>query len=278
MNLFKDNNGQWITAEFLEKSLRELGAHDSDVLFVHTALNFGSPNMELKNKQILETLLSVLRNLKVSTLMMPTFTFSFCNGKVYDPQTSKSRMGVLNEYFRKQEGVMRSLDPLMSVAMEGENTSLITDLGNDSTGENSTYDKIHYTDGVKFLFMGPRIGDCFTYMHYLEWLYNVDYRYNRTFLGKIVENGEERKVAQELFVRYRNVLPNTKSFDYEDVMVEKGDAKRMPVGNGFLSVVGENEGAENYKDCLKKDSHYFVEITDSIFEKTFLLEKEMVAL
>lgn len=278
MNLFKDNNGNWITSADIENNLRELGAHDCELLFVHTALNFGSPNMELKNKQILCELLQVLRNLNVPTLCMPTFTFSFPNGKVYDPASSKSRMGVLNEFFRKQEGVVRSLDPLMSVAVEGKDKSIITDLGNDSTGENSTYDKIHYTDGVKFLFMGPRIGDCFTYMHYLEWLYNVDYRYNRIFLGTVVDNGEEKRVAQELFVRYKNVLPNTKSFDYEDIMVEKGDAKRMKLGNGYLSVVGEKEGAENYKDCLKLDPHYFVDVIDSIYDKTFELKSEMVAL
>ena len=278
MNLFKDNNGIWLTKQDFEKSLREIGAHDCDVLFVHTALKFGVPNMELKNKQILSSLLDILRDLKVSTLIMPTFTFSFCNGKDYDPNTSKSRMGVLNEFFRKQEGVARSMDPLMSVALEGQNKGLISNLGNDSTGENSTYDKIHYTDGVKFLFMGPRIGDCFTYMHYLEWLYNVDYRYTRTFLGKVIDNGEEKNVAQELFVRYRNVLPNTKSFDYEDMMVEKGDAKRLNFGNGFLSIVGEKEGASNYKECLKKDPHFFVDLVDNIYEKTFLLESEMIAL
>lgn len=278
MNLFKTENSNYITAESLYNNLLDLGAHDADVLFIHTSLNFGLPNPEIKNKELLGILLEILRGLKVPTMCMPTFTFSFPNGKVYDPATSKSRMGVLNEFFRKQEGVVRSLDPLMSVALEGEKKSLVTDLGNDSTGENSTYDKIHYTDGVKFLFMGPRIGDCFTYMHYLEWLYSVDYRYVRTFLGKVIENGEEKSVAQNLFVRYNGVTPNDFSFIYEAEMIARGAAKRSKLGNGYISVVDEKQASEIYKENLIKDPHCFVDICSPIKDKTFIINGEMVAL
>lgn len=276
--LFKINKNDWITTESLSKLLHEMGAHDCDVLFVHSALNFGAPNPDLRPKELLGELLNVIRGLNVPTLCMPTFTFSFCNGKAFDPFTSKSRMGALNEFFRKQEGVIRSHDPLMSVALEGKDTRLITEIGHHSIGENSTYDMLHHTSGVKFLFLGPRIGDCFTFMHYLEWLYEVDYRYSRTFRGVVKDHDGERIEEYDLFVRYKGILPNDKSFAYEDKMVVENAAKRHRLGEGHVSVVSEEEGTRYYRECLLHDPHYFVDVKAPIKDRTFVLEKEMVAL
>lgn len=276
--LFKSSDSNFITAENIASLLKENGADDCDILFVHTALNFGIPNLELKNKQLLARMLEILRELKIPTLCMPTFTFSFCNGKSYNPETSKSKMGGLNEFFRKQEGVVRSLDPLMSVAAEGEKKEILTDIGSHSIGENSTYDIIHHSDGVKFLFLGPRVGECFTYMHYLEWLYAVDYRYTRSFKGALIIDGKEQIKEQDLFVRYNGVTPNDFSFVYEDEMVSKGIAKRSQLGDGFITVVEEKGASKLYKEKLISSPNCFVDIKSEIKDKTFKLEGEMVAL
>ena len=277
-NLFKDNNGNWLSNELLYKKLKELDAHDCDVLFVHTALNFGTPNMAIKKKELLALLLEVLRNLNVGTLCMPTYTFSFCNGKEYDPKNSKSKMGALNEYFRQQEGVIRSLDPLMSIALEGEKQYLATEVGTHSIGEGSTFDLLHNTDRVKFLFMGPQIGDCFTYVHYLEWLYDLDYRYPRYFRGEIIEKDKSSIVEQDLFVRYKGVIPNKNLFNYGLELEKKGVAKSSSFGEGNLTVV-EKVGAEKeYLDFILKDPHYFVDVHLPYHDKTFELTEEMVAL
>ncbi len=277
-NLFKTENGSWISDDLIKDKLTNMGAHDCDVLYIHSALNFGLPNMEIKNRQLLQCVLDMIESLNVPTIVMPTFTFSFCNGKSYDPSTSKSRMGALNEFFRKQKDVIRSKDPLMSVAIKGKDTSLATNVGNHSISDGSTFDMIHHKSGVKFLFLGPRIGDCLTYMHYLEWLFDVDYRYIRHFIGEVIDGGTTRKVDQDLFVRYNGVFANDASYKYEDLMVEAKAALRERLGNGFLSIVGEKEATNYYKKCLEIDPHYFVDIKNDIKDKTFKLDHEMVAL
>lgn len=277
-NLFKTEDGNWISDVQIRESLMDMGAHDCDVLYIHSALNFGLPNMEIKNGQLLKCLIDTIELLNVPTVVMPTFTFSFCNGKSYDPLTSKSRMGALNEFFRKQDGVIRSNDPLMSVALKGKDTYLATNVGTHSISDGSTFDMIHHKSGVKFLFIGPRIGDCLTYMHYLEWLFDVDYRYIRHFIGEIIDNGTSKTIDQDLFVRYNGVFANDASYKYEDWMVEEKAAKRIKLGNGFLSIVGEKDATNYYKKCLEIDPHYFIEIKNNIKDKTFKLNNEMVAL
>lgn len=280
IRLFRDSHGEWLTDRNLKDKLLDIGAADCDILFIHSELSFGLPNPDIKHKQLLEAIVNVLRSLGVRTVCMPTFTFSYCNGKVYDPAKSKSRMGVLNEYFRKQEGVVRSADPLMSVAVMGDDKDLALGISNHSIGDNSTYDKLRHRDGVKFLFLGTKIGYCFTYMHYMEWLYGVPYRYERRFKGKSVVNGVEVENEFDLFVRHNGVLPNDNSYVYEQSMYDHGQAKIVDFGDSTISIVGEQEASEAYKECLMRDLSYFVEYKGGAFfpDKTFRLESEMVAL
>lgn len=280
VNLFLTSQKEWLTNMDLLDKLRKLKADECEILYIHSALSFGTPNPDLKRKELLGEIYETLLKLKVSTICMPTFTFSFCNGKDYDPINSGSKMGALNEYFRKQEGVIRSLDPLMSVALYGKDKDLVTGIGHSSIGKDSNFDKIHHRDHVKFLFLGTKIGDCFTYMHYLEWLYHVDYRYDRVFHGKICRDGKENEEDYSLFVRYHEVIPNRGSYSYEQMMYEQEMALCTNFGESTISIVEEKTAADAYKICLEKNPYYFVDIEGGrlIKEKIFLLEKEMVAL
>lgn len=280
INLFLTKNGQWVTNKSMLATLLSIGADKCDVLYIHTALSFGQPNPQLKKSAMLGELLNVIKALGVKTVCMPTFTFSFCNGLDYNPATSASRMGVLNEFFRKQEGVIRSADPLMSVALLGEDKDLVTGVGHVSCGENSTFDKLRHRDNVKFLFLGPKIGDCLTYMHYMEWLYSVDYRYNRVFRGNVTIGDKTSVEEYALFVRYKSVIPNTASYDYEQKMYDNGTAFIAQCGDGTISIVDEKNASEEYKQCLDEKPYYFVNFENGVFvkDKTFKLDHEMVAM
>lgn len=280
INLFLTKNGQWVTNKSMLETLLSIGTDKCDILYIHTALSFGQPNPQLKKSVMLGELLNVIKALGVKTVCMPTFTFSFCNGLDYNPANSASRMGVLNEFFRKQEGVIRSADPLMSVALLGEDKDLVTGVGHVSCGENSTFDKLRHRDNVKFLFLGPKIGDCLTYMHYMEWLYSVDYRYNRVFRGNVTIGDKTSVEEYALFVRYKSVIPNTASYDYEQKMYDNGTAFIATCGDGTISIVDEKNASVEYKKCLDENPYYFVDFENGVFvkDKTFKLDHEMVAM
>ena len=279
-NLFLTCKGEWVTNKSLVETLLSIEADKCDTLYVHTSLSFGQPNTQLKKKELLGESITVLKELGVRTICMPTFTFSFCNGLDYNPATSVSRMGVLNEFFRKQDCVIRSNDPLMSVALWGEDKDLVTGIGHVSCGENSTFDKLRHRENVKFLFLGPKIGDCLTYMHYLEWLYCVDYRYNRIFRGNVCVAGQNQMEEYSLFVRYNSVIPNTASYDYEQMMYDNGKAKIAEYGDGTISIVSLEDATSEYKRCLDKNPYFLVDFAGGKFvkDKTFKLDHEMVAM
>lgn len=243
----------------LLSALQTIGAQDADILYIHTALNFGIPNISIPKKKLLNEILETIRNLNVSTLIFPTYTFSFCNGLSFNVQESKTPMGLLNEFARLQDDAIRSCDPLMSNVLIGEHKEFVTNIGKNSIGDNSTFDLLHRTSlKVKSLFLGPSIGDCYTYMHFIEERVNAPYRYKRNFTGLITNNGHTHEDTYELFVRYGNVLPGTGSYIYENILLERGEAKRVRLGNGIITITDENSSYNTYVELISRYPNFFL--------------------
>jgi aminoglycoside 3-N-acetyltransferase len=258
--LFRTVQGTPVTSDDLRAALDCVRANDCSLLYMHSGLSFGLPNPALSRAELLNTIYHAVCALGVPTLCVPTFTFSFCNGQDYDVENSKSQMGALNEYIRRQPEAIRSVDPLMSVAMIGQDRDLVENLGKESIGANSTFDKLSRKHRVKFLFLGVHLGDCFTYMHHLEWAAKVPYRYNREFRGKIIQAGRTTEDTYTLFVRYHNVKPNNASHIYGRLLEQRGLMRSFPVGDTMVSCVGESEAREVYVDLLRQDPNYFIEV------------------
>lgn len=276
--LFKDKSNNSITNKNIFAVLKEIEANKCDILYVHTALNFGVPMV--KRLELLEELFKIFNDLSIPTLIFPTYTFSFPNKTDYDVQNSKTSMGLLNEYFRKQPNVIRSIDPLMSNALLGKNAELVTSIGKNSCGKDSTFDLLHKTElNVKFLFFGTRPGDCFTYMHYIEDYLNVPYRYSRSFSGNISDNNKTYIDTYNLPVRYSNVFPGPGSYIYENIMLERGISKNIKIGDSQITILPEQAAFTLYHDLIQSYPCFFISAPFNEDEKTtdFNIEN-MVAL
>ena len=278
MNLFYTSTKKPITQEDIYKTLDELKIWDTKYLYVHTGLTFGLPNPELSKKQLLETILSIFEKFQIENIIFPTFTFSFCNGLDFDVNKSKTKMGAINEFARKMPNAIRSVDPLMSNALIGKDKDLVTNLSKNSCGKGCTFDKLHNREGVKFLFFGTKVGDCFTYMHYIEKMVNADYRYDRKFTGSIINNNDKITDSYDLFVRYKNIFPGNGSFKYEEMLLEKNISKKILIGDSSMTVLDEPAAYNLYVDLITKNPTYFLD-SKSIFDfdRTFEADN-MVAL
>lgn len=277
--LFKTSQGSPVTGDDIRSALDHVQAYGCQVLYMHSGLSFGLPNPEISRSEILSGIYQAVRGLDVPTLCVPTFTFSFCNGEPYDSANSKSRMGMLNEFIRRQPEVIRSVDPLLSVALVGRDRDLAENLGHASIGAESTFDKLSRRSGVKFLFLGVRLGDCFTYMHYLEWAHGVPYRYEREFAGRITHAGRTYEDTYRLFVRYHQVKASAASYTYEQLLIDRGILRMAPLGDGFIGCVDEPAARAVYLDLLRRNPDYFIErpFRPDEADRTFHV-RDMVAL
>ncbi|MED4888199.1 AAC(3) family N-acetyltransferase [Lysinibacillus sp. FSL R7-0073] len=259
IKLFKDNNGISYTTEDILNKLKEVGAHECDLLFIHTDITFGTLESGIKRKEYLSYLYEILKELNVKTMVFPTFTFSFCNKEIYDVNNSKTYMGALNEYVRKQPEAIRSKDPLLSMIVVGENKQLFDSIGKSSLGVNSGYDMVHKQKNVKFLFFGAEIGECFTYIHYMEEILKVPYRFSMPFEGVVVDaDGNQYEDQYSLYASCAGVKPAC-SYYFGDYLFEKGMLKKTTLGNNPITCISEEDAYREIKEKIENNVHYFLE-------------------
>jgi aminoglycoside 3-N-acetyltransferase len=258
--LFQFPNGAWITTSHLLSCLEMVKAQDARVLYMHTGLTFGTPNPQISRQELLGHLYyDVVESLGVPTLLVPTFTFSFCNGESYSVQTSRCRMGALNEYIRKLPSAIRSVDPLMSSVLIGEDSDLVCDLGKHSIGANSTFDKLHERGkAVKFLFLGTTVSECFTYTHYVEERLAMPYRYNRDFAGSITDKNRTWEDTYTLYIRYKGVVP-TSSGLLENTLLRRRLLQKVDCGASSISCLSEPDGYETIVEHLRENISAYVD-------------------
>jgi aminoglycoside 3-N-acetyltransferase len=277
--LFK-HDGSLISASDIRDILLSLRADQCDVLYIHTGMQFGMPNLELGRSGILETIAGLLYGLGVSTLIMPSYTFSFCDGQIFDREKTKSSMGALNEYLRVKHHWDRSCDPLMSNILYGKEQGLITQLSKESVGHGSTFDRLSSLKAkVKFLFLGPRINDCFTYMHYLESVKKVPYRYNFNFNGEVIDGERRFEDKYTLYIRDEGVNAGSGSKIYENMLIERNYAKIGRLGGGYISILDLEPSRNLYFELLDMSPNFFLE---EVFYKPvrskIFIPRKMVAL
>lgn len=247
--IFTDDNRNYTHDDILNL-LKQIGANDAEILFIHTDIMFGKPNIKLGRKGYLKELYNVLLDLKVPTLIFPSFTYSFCNGKDYDVRNSRTSMGALVEYVRKQADSYRSLDPILSMVAVGEKTDLLSyEIGYNSLGEGSGFDILHREKNVKFLFFGADFSEYFTYIHHIEKIMDVPYRYDQAFWGNIIDyNGNKFRHKHSIHTSCGGV--KLKNFsELKKDLEQEGYLKLSPLGALEIGCISE---ADVYREVCKR--------------------------
>ncbi len=279
--LFIDSDGKSYGAEDIRQSLLDIGADDCDTLFIHSDVMFGKPPTGFRRQEYLRILYQIIEDLGVRNIIVPTFTYSFCNHEDYDVLNSKTSMGAFNDYIRKQNGRYRTLDPLLSLSVPEKLKNRFENVSNHSLGKDSGLDIIHRMDGVKFLFFGTKQGECFTYLHYIEKIAGVPYRFDMPFSGNIKGyNGNVFRKEQYMHTHCYGVKipPNYNYFENE--LMDKGLVKKRRLGNSSVSCLKEVDAYEQILNKISYDPYYFVEGTysdkDLIHKYSFGLNGERV--
>jgi len=249
----------WTRRMVLDR-LRSVGADDCEILFIHTDLLFGVPDRGLRKRDYLQALYQTLLELGVPTLVFPSFSYSFPNHEVYDVRHSRTSMGALIEYIRTQPGVYRSLDPLLSLLVVGARRDLAEGgPGDHSFGPDSGFARLHRAGDVKFLFFGADLAEYFTYIHYIEKVLDVPYRFDMPFTGTIIDhNGETFQHTHAIHTQCGGV--KLKNFGkLKNELSDSGFLKTAKLGDGELACISEVDIYREVSRRIQEDPFSFVE-------------------
>lgn len=231
--LYRHDDRILYAGDFLT-SLKAAGIRSGDTLFVHSDIGVFGKLATFDRNALLQAHIDLLREAvgNQGTLVFPTFTYSFCKGEPFDPQHSPSTVGILTEYFRTQPGVVRSSHPIFSVAAKGPLAEELCRVGADSFDMDSIFGKLR-TRQAKLLFWGAPFHSC-TFVHHIEQMHGIPYRYMKTFAGTIRGDGGDSPTEATYFVRYleKNVQLDLQRFEQD--LIAQGLMTSQTVGAGTV--------------------------------------------
>lgn len=238
----------------LTQGFKELNLRKGDIVLVHSSFKsfggvVGGP------QTVIDALLNVIG--REGTLVMPTFTFAFCDqynntGRGYfDVDKTPSEMGILTEIVRKMAGAKRSINPIYSVAIFGRFRDELVKVEDKSIfGEHSIFGKLHRHD-AKIMIIGLSYNRSLTFFHYIEQMESCDYRHLKDFSGIIVANGKKFKDTFTMNVRNNNVVT---AVDPMGEMLEKRGLVRIKkIGRSIVKLLRIKEIYEVTAREIKKN-------------------------
>ena len=147
-------------------------------------------NLNQLCKKHLEVLKEVVGS--KGTLLVPTYSYSFGETSAlelasYNKERTESKIGAFPNYVIKEKDFRRTKDPMVSVAVWGEKSKKLTlDLPNSSYGIDSIFERLLDVE-AKCVSIG--LGVNWTpFIHYLDYIKRAEYRYDKIFIGKIIED------------------------------------------------------------------------------------------
>ena len=261
-SLYKLDGKELYYPDFIN-ALKNVDIKKGDTIFVHSSVSAFGKLSTFDTEFLLKTLINSLKESvgDNGTLILPTFTYSFLKNEPYDKTNSKSKVGTLTEYFRKQPDVSRTVHPNHSVAIWGKHKSELLKIGKDTFDNASIFGKLHKLDG-KIVFFGAPFQSC-TYVHHIEQMHGVPYRYMKKIRGKIIDSDKEYEDEFTFYVKY--VVFFTQLSNLEKYLIEKKLLKEVKLGHGTISMVDANVLFKEGQKLLDKDVFFFLKNEPKIF-------------
>ncbi len=245
----------------LTDSLKQIGIGLGDV--VYAVVNLATLGKAKGCRTAEEQCHCLLRALQDTvgpsgTILVPTYTFSFCRGEIFDVQRTPSIKGPWSpsteflEYFRRLPDAIRSVDPIHSVAGIGPRAAeILSNVPPTCFGENSVPHRLRRM-GAKICAIGVGLHES-NFQHHVEEMLDVPFRFKKLFTGQIRSNGVTEKKG---WIYNVGILATNGSLDehrLEKNAREAGICRAAPVGRGKILGIDSRELFEFTSQALSED-------------------------
>jgi len=245
----------------VKHSLSEAGLVAGDTVFVTTSLGMlGNAKGVQEPVQLNSLFFNALRDVVGAggTIIVPTYSYTFAKSTaskpaIFDPFETPAETGPFPNYFRQQPGVLRSLDPMTSVAGLGPRArSLFKDLPPASYGSDCIFERLTKLPNTKCcnIGLGP---NWMPFIHYADWLSGAPFRYDKLFTGRLKLDGRVSDAAWLYSVRLLHPASFATGHEIGRRATKKGIWNYASLGRGRVYVACYRSYFEYTMSLLKKD-------------------------
>jgi len=154
-------------------------------------------------------------------LVLPTYNYKFPSSKVCDPVMDRCEVGAIPEFARQLEGWNRTAAPVFSHTSRGRmNSSELNPFGAESLF--GMLDKEY--GQIALVGVGCR---SLTFLHYVEELAGVSYRYQKTFSGKIKIEGNWEMTESSWHVRPKDLRLEYDFEKIQSLLIDRGALRQI---------------------------------------------------
>jgi aminoglycoside N3'-acetyltransferase len=240
----------------LVKSLKKIGIKKNCSIFLTSNIALmGTPVTKKKNQLKIKSvwLIKSIKKIigKNGNIFVPTYSYTFSSKKmsIFSPHKTKSKIGYFPNFFMKMK-IIRSIDPMVSVSGFGPMAkSILIDASNTSYGKNCVFERMLNIKNLKCLTVGLGI-NWIPFLHYLDWLNKVPFRYDKYFKGFIkLKNKNKFFVNWHYPVRYlRDKSTISDGYKLGNLAYKNNMFKESDIGRGKIYSIDY----KNYFEFCKK--------------------------
>lgn len=257
--IYQTKNGKNLTQTGFVRALKQF-INPGDAICVHSSVkSVGQPAFR---EGFMDIVIDAFKECvgPEGTIIMPTFTYNFCNGEDYDVINSPSTVGALGEYFRMLPDVTRTLDPNFSCAVWGKERAYFTEDINryQCWGEGTIWERMKHKN-TKIILMGVDY-ESFTFLHHIEAVAKVPYRYYKRFTGDIKVAGviEAKDTYSDYYVRTLDGTGVNEHTRVRDHLIHEGLSKVYNVGDAEFEVLESTKVFKEIVAVLNYDPRFLV--------------------
>ncbi|MHB8062985.1 MAG: AAC(3) family N-acetyltransferase [Ruminiclostridium sp.] len=249
----------FVKIEDITSALIAGGVKQGDTIFIHADVSTIGRLAQANRSLFLGGILTAFKEAVglQGTIIMPTFTYSFCRGEIYDIKNSPSTVGCLTEYFRNLSEVVRTKDPIFSTAIWGKNAKEYVNVSKNCFGTDSIFDYMHRDNAKIVMFGTPKFP--LTHFHYVEQKLNMPYRFIKKFTGIIKNNDEEYSDEVFYFVRKLDEISTSNPRKLQNYLRSQDVVSTIPIGFHYIEILQENEIFDSIYNMLIKDPYIILE-------------------
>ena len=240
-------------------ALKKCGIKKNDSVFLTTNISLiGVPKTNTKN-HLLTKCQWILKGLKKiigknGNIFVPTYSYTFDSKKVntFIVNKTESKIGYFPNFFLK-ENIIRNIDPMVSVSGMGSKAEdILLNSSHTSYGKDCVFERLLKIKNLKCLTIGLGI-NWVPFIHYLDWINQVPFRYDKYFKGYIKLNNKKFILKWHYPVRYlKDKSSISDGYKLGNLAYKNGMFKKSKIGRSSIYSI-------NYQDyfyfCKKKTKY-----------------------
>ena len=194
-----------------------------------------------------------------NNIFLPSFNYDFCKTGKYSQFESESQVGALSKAFGKLDGIYRTSSPVFNFYTPDKTKIEIPPPKSSNPFDESSIFSFFQNNSSQLLFLGAPLHTN-TYIHRIEEIFKVPYRFIKEFKG-IIKLSDNIEYEHTLKYRVRPLVENSCTYDWPKINAEliyNKIFKEIIVGNCTCYLANISNLTKFWSLKLSNDIYYFL--------------------